>query len=138
MTVDCASQELLAGPRLAQQQHGALSRRDRLDLLQHTSERRALADDFLEVVLAQNLLLEIHLFVSKAILQCRDFVERLRVFDRDSDLGADLNKQVEIGLREPGLQVRRHHQHTQRAMRRQQRDDTCRFDAGAEDRLRER
>ena len=73
--VDRARDQFLAGARLALNQHRRIGRRDDLDLLQHLPERRALADDLLEVVLGADLVFEVELLGAQLLLQLRDLLE---------------------------------------------------------------
>ena len=62
----------LPGAGLAVDQHRGIGGRDGLHLLQHLPERRALADDLLEVVLRADLVFEVELLLAQLVLQFRD------------------------------------------------------------------
>ena len=97
--VDRAGDQLLAGAGLALDQHRRVGRRDDLDLLQHLPERRALADDLVEVVLGPNLVFEVQLLGAQLLLQLRDFSKRQPVLDRDGNLLRHLTEQLHIVCR---------------------------------------
>ena len=94
--VDRAGDQLLAGPRLALNQDRRVGRRDDLDLLERLLERRALADDLVEVLLGSNFLLEIELLGVQLLLQLRDLPIRQPILDGDGDLLRDLTQQLDV------------------------------------------
>ena len=98
--VDRARDQFLAGARLALDQHRRVGRRDDLDLLQHLPERRALADDLVEVVLRANLVFEVQLFGAQLLLQLRDLSKRQPVLHGDRYLLRHLTQQLHIVRRE--------------------------------------
>ena len=84
--VDRPGDELLTRSGLAANQHGRRSRADGLDLREDGLQRRRLADDLFEVVLAAQLVLEVDLLERELVAQRRDLLERERVLDRERDL----------------------------------------------------
>jgi hypothetical protein len=64
--VDGPGDQLLAGPRLAVDQHGGVGRRHPADLLQHGQQRRGTTDDLLEVMNRLDLLLEVEVLLLEA------------------------------------------------------------------------
>ena len=94
--VDGAGDQLLAGTRLPLDEHGGVGRRDDLDLLQHLLQRRALADDLLEVVLGPDLLFEVQLLGGQLFLQLGNLPVRQRVLHRDGDLLRYLTQQLDV------------------------------------------
>ena len=100
-----AGDQLLAGAGLALNQDRRIGRRDDLDLLQHLPERRALADDLLEVVLGADLVLEIQLLRVELLLQLGNLLEREPVLHRDGDLLGHLTQQLHI-VRRKGRRAR--------------------------------
>ena len=97
------------------------ARRDRR--AEHARERRSLPDDFAEIVLAADLLLQVDLLARDAILQLRNLLKRLRVVDGDRHLRADLHEEIEVALGEPPLFLGARDQHAERAVHGQQRDE---------------
>ena len=73
--VNRAGDQLLAGAGFAVNEHGRIGRRDGLDLLQHLPERRALADDLLEVELGADLVFEVELLLGQLLFQLGDLLE---------------------------------------------------------------
>src|SRR5207237_3124888 len=88
--------ELLAGPGLAGDQHGRISRRNRLNLVEHAAERAAPTDDFVELMLAQNLVLQGELFAGELRVQLLDPFVGTRVTNRNRDLAGDARQQREL------------------------------------------
>ena len=65
--VDRARDQLLAGSRLAEDQHGRVHRRDLLHLGQRRAQARRAADDLLEVVLALDLLAQVGVLLREPV-----------------------------------------------------------------------
>ena len=64
-----AGDELLARAGLAADQDGGVGGGDRLSLLEHPAQGRALADDLAEVVLGADLLLQVGLLLAELVLR---------------------------------------------------------------------
>ena len=94
--VNRARDELFAGAGFALDEHGRVGGRDDLDLLEHVLQRRAVADDFLEVVLAANFVLEVQLFFVELFLQLGDLPVGEPVLDGNRDLLRDLTQQLDL------------------------------------------
>ena len=84
--VDRARDQLLAGARLAADQHRRAGGRHRLHQLQHLPERGRLADDVVEVVRGADLLLEVDVLRRELVPQLDDLLKCQRVLDGDGDL----------------------------------------------------
>src|SRR5438876_2269562 len=95
-----AGDQLLAGARLAADEHGRVGRRDRLRLVQHAFQRRGLTDDVLEVVLGADLVLEVDLLRGELVLELGDLLERERVLDREGDLARSGGQELRVAIGE--------------------------------------
>ena len=74
--VDGPREQFLAGAGFADDEDRRVGGRHALDFSQHVEQRRAVADDLVEIVLGANFLLQIHVFRFEAILQRLHFRER--------------------------------------------------------------
>ena len=88
--------ELLARAGLAADEHGGVGGGDGFDLLQHPPQRRALADDLLEVVLRADLFFQVELLLGQLVFQLGDLPIGLRVLHRNGDLLGDLAEQLDL------------------------------------------
>src|SRR2546425_1543974 len=84
--VDRPRDQLLPGPGLSVDEHCGVRRSDLFDLPEYRQEGRTVTDDFLEIVIGANLLLEVDIFFLESHLQRRDFFIRLHVLDGERDL----------------------------------------------------
>ena len=98
--VNGTGDQLLAGARLAADEHGRVRRRDRLHLVQHAFQRRGLTDDVLEVVLGADLVLEVDLLRGELVLELGDLLERERVLDREGDLARSGDQELRVAIGE--------------------------------------
>ncbi|MCG3159192.1 MAG: hypothetical protein JMDDDDMK_00178 [Acidobacteria bacterium] len=103
-----ARDQLFARAGFAANQHGGIGRRDGFDLFEDTLQRRASADDLLEVQDGLDFLFEVKFLFVEFVFERFDFVVGERVFDGDGDLAGDLHKQFAIGLGECVLGFARH------------------------------
>ena len=94
--VDRVRDQLLAGARLAKEQHGAVGWRDGLDGLQHPPQRRARADDLGELVV--KLAFEVVLFVDQMRVAIGDFLVGAGILESDGDLRRRLPEQRDVLL----------------------------------------
>src|SRR5258708_13376398 len=94
--VNGASEELLAGAGLAEEEYGGASGSGQLNLSEGALERRTLADDFLKIEFTANFLLEVKFFFGEFILESFDFLESQSVFDGNSDLRVDELQELHI------------------------------------------
>ena len=101
--VDGASNELLAGAGFAENEDGGVGGSREFDLGKSTPEELAIADDFLEVEFAANLLFEVQFFDGEFVFEAIDLLEGESVFERDGNLTADLLKELDI---ESGERIR--------------------------------
>ena len=92
--VDRARDQLLAGARLAEDEHRRVGRRDGLHLVQRALQRGRVADDLLEVVVGADLLLEVDLLGRELVLERGDLLERERVLDREGHLLRDRRDEI--------------------------------------------
>ena len=97
--VDGARDEFLAGARLALDQHGGIGGGHGLHLAEDALERRAFADDLLEVVLGADFLFEVELLLRQLVLELGDLLIGQSVLDGDGDLVGDQSEQVHVLLR---------------------------------------
>ncbi len=107
--VDGARQQLLAGSRLALDQHGGIGRGHRLNLAQHVAQARALAHDVVEAVLDIDLFFEIFLFVGQAVAQLGNLLKGQRIVHRHGHLPGYLDQHLGIVLRICALHAAGHH-----------------------------
>ena len=87
---DCMNRprdQLLTGPGLTQDQHGRVGRSNRFHLLQHGLQVAAFADDFLEVVLRAQLLLEITLLFFELAAELDNSAKTVVDLDRSQRSG---------------------------------------------------
>ena len=78
-----ASNQLLPGPGLAQQQDGGVTGSNGLDEFKNIFQRGTFSDDVLETHLAANFFLEVELLLSEYVLKFRNLLIRQRVFNCD-------------------------------------------------------
>src|SRR5262245_30771807 len=71
--VQRARDEFFAGARFPADQYGRSSGGNRFDLLQHTAQSRALADNLADVVLGANFLFQVKVLLGQTILELADF-----------------------------------------------------------------
>ena len=96
--VDRASDQLLAGPGLSENQDRSVGRRDAVDHVEHGGELRAAADDLLEVVLAEDLFAQIHVLALELRLQPADLLVLAHVLDGERQLVGDFLQELSLGL----------------------------------------
>ena len=97
--------QLLAGPGLTQDQHGCVGRRHRFHLLQHRLQTTAFADDFLEVVLGAQLLLEIAFFLFQLAAELDNPAKTVVDLDGPGNLAGRLEKRLDVALIEGNLRA---------------------------------
>ena len=100
VVVDRVRDQLLAGARLAANQHGGVGARDLRDLLVDLPHRAAGADDVREVVALAQLLPQVRVLVDQALLVLLDQpldLDRLRDHRRDD--AEELDAALEVALR---------------------------------------
>ena len=90
--------QLLSGPGLTKDQHGCGGRSDGFHLLQHRLQAVAFADDFLEVVLGAQLLLEIALFLFELAAELDNSAKAVVDLDDPGDLAGRLEKRLGLVL----------------------------------------
>ena len=78
--------ELLAGTRLAEQQHTGIGHCHRGDLAQDAFQRPAFSDDLSEMLGAADLFFEIDIFVREAVFERGYLAKRERILERNGDL----------------------------------------------------
>src|SRR5882762_9669729 len=88
--------QLLAGSRIPQDQHGRPRRRRQFHLGQRPFQRRAFSNNLLKIKLRSNLFFEIQLLHRQLILQRVDFLESQRVLNRQRDLCSHLLNKLNI------------------------------------------
>src|SRR6266404_4487814 len=88
--------QLLAGSRVPQDQHGGSRRCRQFHLRQGPFQRSALSNNFLKIKFGSNLLLEIQLLHRQLILQRIDLLERQRILHRQRDLCSHLLNKLNI------------------------------------------
>ena len=94
--VDGAGDELLARAGFPLNEHGRVGGRDDLDLAEDVRQRSAGADDFLEVVLAANFVLEVQLLLVELFLELGDLPIGEPILDGNRDLLCDLVEQLDL------------------------------------------
>jgi len=110
--VDGARDQLLAGARLAGDQHGGVGRRHALDVAQDLQQGRARADHLDDVVLGPDLLLQIDVLALEPRLQRRDLLVGFHVLDGHGHLVRHFLQKDRVGH---GVLSERGARHAQRA-----------------------
>src|SRR5262245_16640051 len=98
-----AGDQFLTRARLSADQNSGIGRRDSFDLLEYALERRACADQLLEVVFGPDLVFEVEFFAGEPVLERIDFEISQRIFNSDGDLPGDLLEQLPVVRAEGGL-----------------------------------
>src|SRR5260370_19232685 len=98
--MESTSNKILAGTRLAINEHGRSSGRHRLHKFQDTVQRLARADDLIKLSYGTNLVLKIKLFLSEFVREFRYLAVGQRVFYSNRYLTRNLNQKVDIIFRE--------------------------------------
>jgi hypothetical protein len=93
-----ARDQFLACSGFAENQHGGVGGRNRLDLAQNSSECRTLAHDLIEIELGPNFVFEVKLFFGELILELPDLLKGQRILDGDRHLNRNLNHQFNVGF----------------------------------------
>src|SRR5262249_3940477 len=96
--VNGAGDEFFACASLAEDENGGSGGRGQLNLGKRSFERRAFADDLLEVEFGENFFFEVGFFLGESVLEGVDFLEGQCVFDGDGDLAADLLQEFDVLL----------------------------------------
>src|SRR5260221_680010 len=112
VVVNSARHQLLARPRVAQQQHGRIARCDRLHQSQNLLQGWTAPDNVIKIQLAANLFFEIQLFLGKFVFEFRDLAVGEGIFDGDCDLACYLAKELRIVLAERVIFLPRKTQYT--------------------------
>ncbi len=90
--MNCASDHLFAGTRLALDEDRRVRRRDDLNALQHGSQPQAISDDLFEVVLSPDFVFQIQLLLGQPLLGLSYLLVFQSVLDRDGDLARYLGE----------------------------------------------
>ena len=105
-------------------EHGGVGGGDLLDLAEHGQEGGAVADHLDEVVLAPDLLLQVHVLVLEPGLERRDLLVGRHVRDGEGDLVGDFLQELHVRLGVlPGRRARDRQRADARAARDQGHDD---------------
>ena len=99
--VDGAGDQLLAGARLAGDQHGGVGPRHLTHFGERAQDRRGLADDVAERGLRPDLLLEVEILLLEARLEGRDLLVSQHVLDGERHLLGDRREQRRLPLAVP-------------------------------------
>src|SRR5262249_49590616 len=91
--MDRAGDQFLTRACLAADQNGGIGWSDRFNLFEDAFERRARADQLLEVVFGSDFVFEIKFFAGELVLERVYFAVSQRIFNRDGDLPGDLQEQ---------------------------------------------
>src|SRR5260370_16925871 len=100
VVVNSAGDQLLARPRVAQQQHSRIAGCDRLHQFQNLLQGWAASNNVLKAQLAANLFFEIQLFLGKFVFDFRDLPVVERIFNRYCDLPCHFAQKLTIVLTE--------------------------------------
>src|SRR5262249_36979602 len=101
--VDSAGNQFLAGSGFAVDENGGIRRGYGLDLGQDASQRRALADDLLEIALITNfthLVLDIDTLLGELLFKLTDLLIGQCILHRDANLIRNLREEVNFVLGE--------------------------------------
>src|SRR6267154_2989488 len=100
VVVNSARHQLLARPRVAQQQHGRIAGCDRLHQFQNLHQGWTVSNNVIKIQLAANLFFEIELFLCQFVFEFRDLAVGERIFNGQRDLACYLRKKFRIVLAE--------------------------------------
>src|SRR5216684_3882591 len=100
VVVNSARHQLLARPRVAQQQHGRIAGCDRLHQFQNLLQGWTVSNNVIKIQLAANLFFEIELFLCQFVFEFRDLAVGERIFNGQRDLACYLRKKFRIVLAE--------------------------------------
>ncbi len=93
-----ARNKLFPGTCLAQDERGGIGWRDAIDHVEYGIDRRAAADDLLEIVFAEDFFAQVDVFPFELCFEMPDLLVLAHVLDRERQLVGDLLQQFCLGL----------------------------------------